>query len=128
MEDFMETKRFKRRSIRLRDYDYAGDGVYFVTVCTYNKNKIFGKIVNGKMFLNKLGEIVRDEWIKTKNIRPYVELDEFVIMPNHFHGIICMENHGAVGAQRAVPLRQFGQKKKKKGTGHSRGTPQNARP
>ncbi|HLF18555.1 MAG TPA: hypothetical protein VI749_06645, partial [Candidatus Omnitrophota bacterium] len=60
--------------------------------------------------------------------RPYVELDEFVIMPNHFHGIICMENHGAVGAQRAVPLRQFGQKKKKKGTGHSRGTPQNARP
>lgn len=64
-----------RTSIRLKDYDYSQQGSYFITVCTYNKKCNFGKIVNGEMQSNKLGCIVKTEWIKTPEIRKNVELD-----------------------------------------------------
>lgn len=89
-----------RRSIRLKEYDYTQASAYFVTIVTYQRAHLFGKIVEGVMKLNKWGEIARREWFKTAELRPYVELydDEFVVMPNHVHGIIWN-----VGALRRNP-------------------------
>jgi putative transposase len=86
----MNQQNHHRRSIRLKGYDYNQPGAYFVTICTYQRQEIFGEVVGGEMRLNPVGEIVREEWLKTAKIRSYVELheDEFVIMPNHVHGII----------------------------------------
>lgn len=64
-----------RRSIRLKGYDYSQTGVYFVTICTYRRECLFGEINNGVMSLNEFGEIVRDEWIKTEIIRSKIKLD-----------------------------------------------------
>lgn len=89
----------QRRSIRLPDYDYAANGAYFVTICTYDKEHLFGEIVDSQMSLNDWGEIVYEEWQKTGEQRPYVELDAFVVMPNHVHGIIVI-NHDAKEANR----------------------------
>lgn len=92
-----------RRSIRLKGYDYTQPGAYFVTLCAYQRAHIFGEIVRGEMVLNDAGKIARDEWFKTAELRPYVKLyeDEFVIMPNHGHGIIWIEENGnTVGALR----------------------------
>lgn len=80
-----------RRSIRLRDFDYAGNGAYFVTICTQEKACRFGTVVAGVMQLNTLGEIVRDEWLRSATVRPQVGLDAFVVMPNHLHGIIMID-------------------------------------
>ncbi len=93
----------KRKQLRLKNYDYRQAGVYFVTLCTFEKLSMFGKIIDKKMILNDLGKIVQDEWIKTANIRTHVSLDEFVIMPNHIHGIIII-NKNDVGATRRVAL------------------------
>src|SRR3970282_109225 len=91
-----------RRSIRLGGYDYGQSGAYFVTICTKNRECLFGEIVDGKMRLNHSGQIVQEEWSRTSIVRPDVELDAFVIMPNHVHGIICfVENSG--GTARRAP-------------------------
>ena len=79
-----------RRSIRLRDYDYRQRGAYFVTVCTRQKTCLFGEIRNGKLIPNELGIIVQNAWHQIPNKRSNVDLDSFVIMPNHLHGIILM--------------------------------------
>ena len=93
-----------RKSIRLKGYDYTNPNWYYVTICTYDKKKIFGEVENGKMILNKFGKIVEEEWIKTKEIRKNVDLDYYIIMPNHFHGIIINEsnNKDVVGAIRRI--------------------------
>ena len=83
-----------RRSIRLKGYDYSQEGLYFITICTQNRACLFGKIENGKMILNEYGQIACNEWIKTTEIRNNVELCEFVIMPNHIHGIIRLFGRG----------------------------------
>jgi putative transposase len=90
-------------SIRLQGYDYTQDGAYFVTLCTHQRALLFGDVVGDDMELNTLGCIVLEEWERTATLRPYIELDAFVIMPNHLHGIIII-NWGDVGARRAVPL------------------------
>jgi REP element-mobilizing transposase RayT len=79
-----------RKSIRLKGYDYSQAGVYFVTLCAYQLKCLFGEIINGKMKLNTIGVIAHQEWFRTGKIRTGVQLfnDEFVIMPNHIHGII----------------------------------------
>lgn len=77
----------KRKIIRLPAYDYSREATYFVTICAWHKEYIFGEIVNDEMKLNDLGNIANDEWIKTPIIRPNVILDDFVIMPNHIHMI-----------------------------------------
>jgi len=81
-----------RRSIRLKGYDYGQRGMYFVTLCAYNKQCIFGQIVDNKMILNEFGKIAYEEWLKTSISRPAIELHEFIIMPNHLHGIIVIAN------------------------------------
>jgi len=83
--------KYRTETIRLKHHDYL-HGMYFVTICTKNFEHVFGKIINGVMILNKFGEIVKQEWMKTEEFRKYVILNEYVIMPNHFHGIITIIN------------------------------------
>src|SRR5437868_13402885 len=79
-----------RRSIRLKGYDYSQAGAYFITLCTYNREHLFGEIVDGNIILSEYGQIAFNEWARTSQIRPNVLLDVFVIMPNHLHGIILI--------------------------------------
>ncbi len=92
-----DPSRHHRRSIRLKGYDYTQPGAYFITICTHNRIHWFGHIVDGVMRLNAYGEIVREEWFQAAVVRPYVVLypDEFVVMPNHVHGIIWIIDRGA---------------------------------
>ena len=87
-------ERFKGKyripSARLPGWDYASPGYYFVTIVTHGRIPYFGDIADGKMRLSPIGEIVADEWRKTPRIRPNVQLDEWVVMPNHIHGIIVI--------------------------------------
>ena len=88
-----------RRSIRLKNYDYSQSGMYFVTICAnvgaYRiRPDIFGKIENNKMILNEYGQIAYNEWMKTPDIRSNIQLDAFVVMPNHIHGIIVITDIG----------------------------------
>ena len=92
-----------RRSIRLKRYDYTQPGAYFITICTHNRQCLFGEVVNGEMLLNALGKIVRDEWRRTTEIRPNVKLDAFVIMPNHIHGIIVIHAGPRRGTLQRAP-------------------------
>jgi len=83
-----------RRSIRLKGYDYSQAGAYFITICCQEKEvSTFGEIVDGKMILNAYGTIAYNEWGNTPNVRNNVELDVFVIMPNHIHGIIILNDN-----------------------------------
>ncbi|MEZ4920577.1 MAG: transposase [Saprospiraceae bacterium] len=79
-----------RRSIRLKGYDYSQSGLYFITICVKNYACVFGRVKNGKMILNELGEIAHEEWLKLPNRFPKMELDAFQIMPNHMHAIISI--------------------------------------
>lgn len=87
-------KKHHRRSIRLQGYDYSQAGLYFVTICCKDKICRFGQVKNGTMVLNEYGQIANDEWVKTAQIRPNVQLHEFVVMPNHIHGIIQLLDIG----------------------------------
>ena len=89
-----------RRSIRLKEYDYSLDGLYFVTLCCQGKLCRFGKIRNGEMTLNAVGELARDEWTRTSEIRPNVQMNVFVIMPNHLHGIISITDNDGGGGDK----------------------------
>lgn len=77
-----------RRSIRLKGYDYSQVGLYFITICCQDRAHLFGKIENGEMILNEYGKIAHEEWDKTEKIRTNCRIHEFIIMPNHIHGII----------------------------------------
>ncbi|MBK7008662.1 MAG: hypothetical protein IPH36_08535 [Saprospiraceae bacterium] len=77
-----------RRSIRLKRYDYSQAGLYFITLCIQNRNLIFGHIENAELKLNPFGEIAFKEWQNTAEIRDNIRLHEFIIMPDHMHGII----------------------------------------
>lgn len=79
-----------RRSIRLQEFDYSQAGMYFITICSANHKNVFGNIINDEMILNDWGRAASEEWKRTAQMRPTVELDEFVIMPNHLHGIIIL--------------------------------------
>jgi REP element-mobilizing transposase RayT len=77
-----------RRSLRLQGYDYAMAGMYFVTICAHEHTCLFGEIVEGQMRLNDAGIIIAEEWTMTATMRKNISVDAFVVMPNHFHGII----------------------------------------
>jgi putative transposase len=79
-----------RQSIRLKGYDYSQEGLYFITICCQNRLHLFGEIIEGKMQLNDFGKIVAEEWLKTPEIRKNISLGNFIIMPNHMHGIISI--------------------------------------
>lgn len=79
---------YSRRSVRLRDYDYSQAGLYFVTICTFKMTSKFGDIRAGELILNDMGKLVQDLWLQIPVSRANTEIDAFVVMPNHLHGII----------------------------------------
>lgn len=81
-----------RKSVRLPFYDYSKHGGYFITICAFDGLCLFGDINNGKVTLNKIGEIIQDEWLQTEQIRENMKMDIFVVMPNHFHGIVIIKD------------------------------------
>lgn len=83
-----DAQKHNRQSIRLKGYDYSQPGYYFVAICVANRYCLFGKVSEDRVHLNKYGEIARKEWLLTEDLRDNVRLDEFVVMPNHVHGII----------------------------------------
>lgn len=83
-----------RRSIRLRGYDYSSAGAYFVTFCVHGRECLFGDIADGEMRPNGAGRMVAEVWQNLPGRFPLVELDEFVVMPNHFHGIVIISGRG----------------------------------
>jgi putative transposase len=93
-----DPEKHHRHSIRLQDYDYSQAGAYFITVCTHKKECILGKIAEGKFCINNFGQCVMESWYDLPTHYPNIQLDEFVIMPNHIHGIIILHDKPPVGA------------------------------
>ncbi|MCJ7458227.1 MAG: hypothetical protein MUP17_04470 [candidate division Zixibacteria bacterium] len=87
---------YRIESTRLKEWVYSRYGYYFVTICTKDKQYFFGDIVADKMQLSEIGKIVAGEWGKTDSIRDYAKLDECVIMLNHLHGIVIIQNENNV--------------------------------
>ncbi len=76
-----------RKSIRLRDYDYSQEGGYFITICTHKHECILAEVIDGELRLSEFGEIVLKRWNEIPKQFPNADMDEFVVMPNHIHGI-----------------------------------------
>ncbi|MBD2605167.1 hypothetical protein H6G81_11640 [Scytonema hofmannii FACHB-248] len=75
--------KYRIETVRCSKWDYTSDGYYFITICTHNRQFFFGEIIDGEMQLSQIGEIIAEEWQKTSQIRSNVQLDAWVIMPNH---------------------------------------------
>ncbi len=84
--------KYRIESARLRGWDYRSPGWYFVTICARARQCFFGEVADGQIWLSDIGVIVADEWQNTPRVRSYVELDAWVVMPNHIHGIIIINN------------------------------------
>jgi len=91
-----------RHSIRLKGYDYSQQGAYYVTIVAQNHACLFGDVVNAEMQLNDAGQMLESHWECLPQRFPNVELDEFVVMPNHFHGIIVITDKRATASKRAT--------------------------
>jgi REP element-mobilizing transposase RayT len=95
-----------RQSIRIPGFDYSQPGSYYVTICAHQRERLFGSIRNGVMVLNEYGRVVADAWVHTSIVRPNIELGDWIIMPDHIHGIIQIvadENGNPdVGAMRRI--------------------------
>ena|SRR3989338_11249787 len=92
MSDKFRNK-YRIPSTRLLNWDYSDNGYYFITICTKDKEEYFGEIINNKINLNKIGFITNKYWLEIPNHFPFVELNEFVVMPNHVHGILIIRNN-----------------------------------
>ncbi|MDD5341107.1 MAG: transposase [Patescibacteria group bacterium] len=93
MGDEYFKNKYRVPSTRLGHWNYADGGFYYVTICTKDRKCCLGEIRGNNVYLSKIGEIVLDEWLKTQKLRPNVVLDDFIIMPNHIHGIIVIKNN-----------------------------------
>ncbi len=89
-----DPKKHHRHSIRLKGYDYSLAGAYFITICTRNRECLFGQIVNGAMQLNAAGQMIERWWAELMHKFPSVETDAYVVMPNHFHGVLSLSAGG----------------------------------
>ena len=87
--------------MRLKDFDYSSAGFYFVTIVSHQRKNIFGEIDDGIMILSQIGKIVEEVWVEIPLHFSNLEINSFVIMPNHFHGIIIINE---VGARHAAPV------------------------
>ncbi len=106
-----------RRSIRLKEYDYSNVGAYFITLCSFQRECLFGDVVTGEMRLNDMGLMVRECWQRIPAHFLYLEMDEFVVMPNHFHAILFITRSvGAKQVPSASPV--FGERHVEKQGGY----------
>ncbi len=100
-----------RQSLRLSNYDYSQPGYYFVTICTKGMSCWLGAIKNNAVELSSIGKAAQECWLNIPRHFPHVELDEYIVMPNHVHGIIIInpvgvQNINPVGVQNFEPLQQ----------------------
>jgi REP element-mobilizing transposase RayT len=102
----IDPDRHHRRSVRLKGHDYAQPGAYFVTVCTRDRECLLGEVADGEIRLNEYGMAVREEWLKTAELRENVEVEACTVMPNHVHGIVVITN--GKGTARRAPTERFG--------------------
>ncbi len=98
-----DPEKHHRRSIRLKGYDYTQPGAYYITLCTKARQCLFGDVIKGEMRLNSLGNIAFNCWQAIPNHFPHVELDAFVMMPNHLHGILVIRDTLMRTRQYRVP-------------------------
>ncbi|MCJ7624078.1 MAG: hypothetical protein MUO76_11290 [Anaerolineaceae bacterium] len=107
----------RRQTIRLPGYDYTQPGAYFITICTYEKTCLFGEISECEIRLSHTGQIAQNEWLRLNNRFQHINLDEFIIMPNHIHAIITIlcegtadvrTDTGQSNSRRASTGEQFG--------------------
>ena len=110
----------QRRSIRLQGYDYSSRGAYFITICTQNRQCLFGEIDEGKMRLTPLGKIVKEQWNEIPSRFTGIAMDEFIVMPNHIHGIINIVGAPLAGALIADGQNDMG--------AHAKGAPARGAP
>ncbi len=108
-----DPQKHHRRSIRLRGYDYSQAGAYFVTICTRNHESIFGQIMEGEMILNEYGQVMTECWIWLAKQFAYLDLDEWVVMPNHLHGIIIITDARRGGSRTAPTKHLYGRQERK---------------
>lgn len=105
----MDEHTSRRRAMRLRNYDYTQAGAYFVTLCAQDRLCLFGDINEGNMHLNGYGLLIRETWLWLAKQYSYVLLDEFIVMPNHLHGILIIDSRGGLsdseGRSRATPTK-----------------------
>ena len=122
-----DPRKHRRRSIRLKGYDYSQPGAYFVTICTQNGECLFGRVIDGRMQLNDAGRMVQSVWDEMLDHYPGVGIDAFVVMPNHVHGIIVLTGDIVGATPRGCPdgglitYDQDGQARGPAPTGESRG-------
>jgi putative transposase len=93
----------ERKHLRLINWDYSKEGVYCVTICCHDNQKLFGSICNGQITLSAIGEISSQYWSEIPLHFPHVKLDEFVVMPNHIHGLIILD-YSLIGSRHGVTL------------------------
>ena len=99
-----------RKHIRLTDWDYRSEGIYFITICCRDRQPLLGRISDDKMILSDIGLIASQYWVEIPDHFPHVKIDEFVVMPNHIHGIIILD-YSLVGPRHGVALQStIGQK------------------
>jgi REP element-mobilizing transposase RayT len=96
--------RYRSESARLRGWDYRNAGYYFVTICTHQREHFFGKVMGRSMDLSPLGEIAAQFWAEIPSHHSGIELDEWIVMPNHVHGIVVIREHAVVSAGTLHPV------------------------
>jgi len=94
--------KYRVDSARLKNWNYGLNAIYFVTVCTANRDCFFGSVVNGEMNLSEMGEIAKQTWAEIPEHFPFVILDSHVVMPNHIHGIIAIQKPDAPARRDAI--------------------------
>ena len=99
----MDYPKHNRHSIRLQGYDYAQPGAYFITIVAHDRQCLFGEIENGEMRINECGKMAQQCWLDIPNHFPQTQLDEYIIMPDHIHGIIIINDSPIVGAKNFSP-------------------------
>jgi putative transposase len=93
----------ERKHIRLSDWDYSSSGIYFITICCHDRQHFLGRIINNEINYSKIGLIAMQYWLAIPEHFPHVKLDEYIIMPNHIHGILILNNRSA-GTRHGVSL------------------------
>ncbi|QOR61064.1 REP-associated tyrosine transposase [Sulfurovum sp. ST-21] len=102
-----------RKNIRLPYYNYASEGIYFITICTRHREPFFGNITDQRLILNDAGKILKETWLDIPNRFPFVSIHDFIIMPNHFHAIIETDHTTSirlgdiVGAFKSITTNQY---------------------
>ncbi|MFB6317842.1 transposase [Saccharicrinis sp. FJH54] len=94
--------KYRTSSLRLQKWDYGWDGKYFITICTKHRTYFFGDIVQGRMILSETGRLASKLWIEIPQHFSFVKLDEFVIMPDHMHGIVIIDKKDKLNKQEPV--------------------------